>query len=91
MFDFLKKKKEDKSIALISPITGEVVDITEVPDPTFAEKMLGDGIAIIPAQGEVVAPVDGTISMVFDTKHAISLISKEGVEILIHLTGLISG
>ena len=85
MFDFLKKKKEDKGIVLLAPITGEAVDITEVPDPTFAEKMLGDGIAIIPADGEVVAPVDGTVAMVFDTKHAVSLISKEGVEILIHV------
>ena len=85
MFDFLKKKKEDKGIILVSPIKGEVVNITEVPDPTFAEKMLGDGIAIIPSEGEVVSPVDGTISMVFDTKHAVSITSKEGVEILIHV------
>lgn len=85
MFDFFKKKKEDKGIKLLSPITGEAVDITEVPDPTFAEKMLGDGIAIIPKEGEVVSPVDGTIGMVFDTKHAVSITSKDGVEILIHV------
>ena len=85
MFNFFKKKKEDKGIILSSPITGEAVNITEVPDPTFAEKMLGDGVAIIPAEGEVVSPVDGTIGMVFETKHAVSITSTDGAEILIHV------
>lgn len=67
-----------------SPIKGEVVNITEVPDKVFSEKMMGDGIAIIPETGEVVAPFDGKVKMVFPTKHAIGLESKEGVELLIH-------
>lgn len=85
MFDFLKKKKEDKGIKLMAPIEGEAVDITKVSDPTFADKLMGEGIAIIPTDGEVVAPIDGTIELVFDTKHAISMTSKEGVEVLIHV------
>ena len=57
----------------------------EVKDSTFAQKMLGDGFAILPEEGEVCAPVNGTVSSVFDTKHAICLISDGGVEILIHI------
>lgn len=85
MFDFLKKKKEDNTIKLVSPLKGEAVEISNVNDPTFAEKMLGDGIAIKPSDGVVCSPVDGTIDMVFDTKHAVSITSDNGVEILIHV------
>lgn len=83
MFDFLKKK--EKSIVLHTPCRGKVVPITEVPDPTFAEKILGDGFAVIPEEGKVYAPADGEITMVFDTLHAISLTSTQGTEILIHI------
>ncbi|MEL0537642.1 glucose-specific PTS transporter subunit IIBC [Staphylococcus debuckii] len=67
-----------------APIKGEVVDISEVPDKVFSEKMMGDGIAIKPETGEVVAPFDGVVKMVFPTKHAIGLESKDGIELLIH-------
>ena len=66
-------------------MAGKAVAITEVPDPTFAEKMLGNGIAIEPVDGKVYAPCDGTVEMVFDTKHAISMVSAKGEEILIHV------
>lgn len=83
MFDFLKKKKNVEEIG--APVEGMAVASSEVPDPTFAEEMLGKGIAIKPAVGKVYAPVDATVGMVFDTKHAITLTSEGGVEILIHV------
>lgn len=69
---------------IYSPIKGEVVNITDVPDKVFSGKMMGDGIAIIPETGEVVAPFDGKVKMIFPTKHAIGLESNDGVELLIH-------
>lgn len=88
MFHRLKKvfkqSEGDKEI-IGAPIQGKVVAITEVNDPAFAEEILGKGIAIIPNVGKVVAPVDGQIEMIFDTKHAITMKSKTGIEILIHV------
>lgn len=69
----------------VMPIEGEIIPITEVEDPVFAEKMMGDGFAIVPANGSVVSPVDGEIMNVFPTKHAIGIKSKQGYEILIHV------
>lgn len=69
---------------IYAPITGELVDITEVPDKVFSEKMMGDGIAIKPDNGDVYAPFDGTVKMVFPTKHAIGIESEDGLELLIH-------
>ena len=59
--------------------------LSEVPDPTFSEKILGDGFAVIPSEGKIYAPTDGEIAMVFDTLHAITLTSSSGTEILIHI------
>ncbi len=70
---------------LTAPCVGKVVPISEVPDPTFAEAMLGDGVAIIPADGKIVAPCDGKVDMMFETGHAVSLVSEKGAEILIHV------
>lgn len=84
MFDFLKKKNNAGEM-LGAPIEGEAVVSAEISDPTFGEEMLGKGMAIKPAVGKVYAPVDGTVAMVFETKHAISLVSAGGAEILIHI------
>ncbi len=82
MFKFLKKNKE---IELISPMTGDIIPLEEVPDPVFSEKMMGDGIAIEPSEGKVLSPIDGKIATIFPTNHAIGLVNKEGLEILIHI------
>jgi len=79
------KKSEKGQIELLSPIKGEILELSEVPDPTFAQEILGAGIAFKPEIGEVVAPVDGKIVNLFDTKHAVGLQTESGVEILIHI------
>ncbi|MGD6834750.1 PTS sugar transporter subunit IIA [Sutcliffiella halmapala] len=86
---FLKKlfgKNEVKTAeVLVAPITGKVLPLEEVPDPVFAQKMMGDGIAIEPTEGTVVSPVNGEIVQFFPTKHAIGIKSETGVEVLIHV------
>ncbi|PRX41913.1 PTS system IIA component (Glc family) [Planifilum fimeticola] len=69
----------------VSPMTGRLLPITEVPDQVFSQKMMGDGFAIDPAEGVVVSPVEGEIVNLFPTKHAIGIRSKGGREILIHI------
>lgn len=76
--------KSNKEI-LYSPIEGNIIPITEVSDPTFGEEIVGKGIAVQPTNGRVVSPVNGTVSMVFETKHALIIISEMGAEILIHI------
>lgn len=76
---------EHKEDLFISPIKGEIKPITEVPDAVFSGKMMGDGFAIVPAEGTVVSPVDGKIVNMFPTKHAIGILSDSGREILIHV------
>ena len=86
LFDKLFSKKEDFSgNHIYAPLTGKAVSITEVPDPTFAEGMLGNGIAIIPTDGKVYAPCDATVDMMFTTGHAVSLMADCGAEMLIHV------
>ncbi|CCQ93107.1 glucose-specific enzyme IIA component of PTS [[Clostridium] ultunense Esp] len=81
----LKFFKKNKPLEIVAPITGDIVPIEEVPDKVFSEKMLGDGLAIDPAEGKVVSPIDGAVVTIFPTNHAIGLVTKEGLEILIHI------
>ena len=87
IFSKLFGKNEEKLNPnhLYAPMAGAAVSVTEVPDPTFAEGMLGDGIAIIPTDGKVCAPCDATVDMMFTTGHAVSLTTESGAEILIHV------
>lgn len=78
-------KPLNNKISIKSPIKGEVVALSKVDDMTFAEEIMGKGIAIIPKSNEVVSPINGTVSMIFNTKHAIGLKSDDGAEILIHI------
>ncbi|TCI21089.1 PTS glucose transporter subunit IIA [Exiguobacterium sp. SL-9] len=64
---------------------GDIIPLEEVTDPVFSEKMMGDGIAIMPTNGTVVAPANGTIVQVAPTKHAIGIRTEDGAEILIHV------
>lgn len=79
-----RKKAEPSQPGIFIPITGNLMPITEVPDPVFSQKMMGDGFAIEPTDGKVYSPVHGKVVTVFPTKHAIGLLSDEGEEILIH-------
>lgn len=74
-----------EKIEISAPLTGTVKDITEVPDDTFAKKMLGDGMAIIPDNGNVYAPADGVVISIMETKHGIMFRTTQGVELLIHI------
>ena len=87
MFSFLKKKKEEVSNneMIYAPVKGKAVASKEVSDPTFGEEILGAGMAIIPAEGKVYAPVDGKISMCIDSNHAVGIMSDKGTELLIHI------
>ncbi|MBU9720144.1 MULTISPECIES: PTS sugar transporter subunit IIA [Bacillaceae] len=79
------KKEVELEEVVVAPLTGTVKQLSDVPDPVFSQKMMGDGIAIEPSEGNVVSPVDGEIIQFFPTRHAIGIRSKAGVEILIHV------
>lgn len=83
MFNFFKKK--DHKFILGAPAKGKAVALKEVNDPTFAEEMLGKGVAVIPSEGKIYAPADGEVTMVFDTLHAVSITTDFGAEVLIHV------
>lgn len=74
-----------KSAEIFAPLSGELVELVDVKDKTFASGAMGKGIAIKPNKGVLVSPVNGTVEMVFNTKHAIGLKSEDGTEILIHI------
>ncbi|UXU36875.1 glucose-specific PTS transporter subunit IIBC [Staphylococcus aureus] len=80
-----KSATSELSHIVHAPLTGEVTPLSEVPDQVFSEKMMGDGIAIKPSQGEIRAPFNGKVQMIFPTKHAIGLVSDSGLELLIHI------
>jgi len=77
--------KKKNSIVIASPIDGSVLPVCEVSDPVFSEDVLGRGIAVKPESGSVLAPADATISLMFETGHAVSLVTDSGVELLIHV------
>ncbi len=83
MLGLFKKKQKEEVVS--APLTGKVIPLSEVPDPVFAQKMMGDGLAIIPTEGVLVSPVDGKIIQVFPTKHAVGILSNFGAEILMHI------
>lgn len=81
-------KNENANLAeeiIKAPLSGKVLKLEQIKDPAFSSGMLGKGLAIDPADGKVCSPVDGKISMLFDTCHAVGITSDKGVEILIHI------
>lgn len=76
---------QTSGITIYSPATGRVLPLAEVPDPVFAGVMVGDGLAVIPFEETIVAPVDGTIASIFPTGHAVCLKTTGGLEILVHI------
>ena len=88
MFKFFGKKEETKSsktIEVVTPMSGVVLELTDVPDPVFSGKMVGDGFAIEPISGSVLAPVSGQVVQIFPTNHAFGIRTEEGLEILVHV------
>ncbi|WP_172454779.1 PTS system trehalose-specific EIIBC component [Streptococcus sanguinis] len=72
-------------VTITSPLAGEVKELSQATDPVFAQGLMGRGVVIVPSQGELVSPVNGRVTVFFPTKHAIGILSDEGVEILIHI------
>ena len=93
LFDFLKKKEEPVNTisvpddVIVAPADGEQIDIAEVSDPVFAEKMMGDGVAFrFPnAKTAICAPANGTLTVLFPTGHAFGITMANGVELLVHI------
>ena len=79
------QEKQNVLTTVLAPLTGKAVSLSEVPDPVFAEKVIGDGIAIIPEDGKIVSPVDGEISSIAETGHAYGFTADNGLEVLVHV------
>lgn len=80
-----KKYMDDNTVSILSPVTGEVCELEKVPDEAFSSGMMGDGIAVLPTDSEITAPVAGTVAFVFDTKHAIGFVTEQGIGVMIHI------
>ena len=77
--------KQDAVLFVMAPLTGQTVALDQVPDPVFAEKVLGDGVAIIPEDGKILSPVTGEVTSVAATQHAYGFQSEDGLEVLVHV------
>ena len=80
-----EKKASGEPMIIYAPAKGKAIPSSEIQDPTFAAEVLGSGIGIIPEDGKIYAPFDGTLDLLYDTKHALGLSSKDDVEVLIHV------
>lgn len=76
---------DEKMIELCAPLTGQVVALADVADEAFAQRVLGDGIAVCPTRGVLCAPADGRVDQVFDSRHAVTLVTEGGAELLLHV------
>ena len=74
-----------ESAEVVSPLAGQVKPLSQATDPVFSSGVMGQGVVIEPSQGELVSPVNGTVTVLFPTKHAVGIVSEEGVEMLIHI------
>jgi PTS system beta-glucosides-specific IIC component len=88
MFETLKKHLKrggGKREEILAPVQGMAVPLSEVNDPAFNQEILGKGMAIIPSKGRIVSPVDGVLSVMFETMHAVSVTADNGAEVMIHV------
>ena len=83
LFDIFKKK-EKTIVTIYSPINGKVIELKEVPDEAFAQKMVGDGCAIEPDKGSICSPIEGQLMNIFPTNHAIIFETIDGLEMIFH-------
>lgn len=74
-----------RKLQILAPVKGDMLSLDQVPDPVFSEKMMGDGVAIMPEDGGIHSPIEGTVILVADTKHAIGIRANDGTELLIHI------
>ena len=81
----VKAADSSAPVTITSPLAGEVKELSQATDPVFAQGLMGRGVVIVPSQGELVSPVNGRVTVFFPTKHAIGILSDEGVEILMHI------
>ncbi|SFV66765.1 PTS system, glucose-specific IIA component [hydrothermal vent metagenome] len=81
MFGLFKKSKQ----VIISPMDGDIIPLEDVPDEVFSKGLSGDGMAIVPLSGTVVAPIDGVVSRIFPTNHAFLISKKNGIEVMVHI------
>lgn len=85
MFGFKKKEESSKEFKLVAPLSGKMLSIDKVPDEVFSTKMLGDGVAIEPTSNVAVAPCEGVLSFVAETKHAYVVTAESGLEVMVHI------
>ncbi|BEO95668.1 PTS glucose transporter subunit IIA [Fusobacterium nucleatum] len=83
LFDIFKKK-EKTVVTIYSPMNGKIIELKEVPDEAFAQKMVGDGCAIEPDKGIICSPIDGQLMNIFPTNHAIIFETIDGLEMIVH-------
>lgn len=81
MFSLFKNKIEE----IYNPVIGKIIPLKEIDDGVFSEKLMGEGFAIRPKNGSIFAPIEGTVTSIFPTKHAISIETRSGLEILLHI------
>jgi len=81
MFGFMKRKVRD----VHSPVDGQIVELKSVNDEVFSQKMVGDGVAVLPISNKFTAPIDGVVSKIFSTNHAYSIKSSKDLEVMVHI------
>ncbi|MFP9129522.1 PTS glucose transporter subunit IIA [Niallia sp. BSM11] len=78
-------KRKKAPVCIHSPISGEIIPLDSVPDPVFSRKVFGEGLAIIPVNGDIYAPITGTVLQISEAKHSIAIMTEEGLEVLLQL------